>query len=205
MQNLRQRISRTSTSNTLMDSQEYMRIPIKYTPQEIVDEYNILPLINNMYVYTKITRGLYRLPQSGLLANKLLTKLLTNYGFSQTKHTPVMWHHAIQTIKLCNSCRIFWHWIQKQEGHNLPDIFTQRTPWGSFWRLGWNIIFQYFAKLGLQTSKCQSQYAGLQNKSCTIFNIKANKTSESTTQTYKTNPCVQNIIFQKSDDGPKLK
>ena len=46
---------------------------------------------------------------------------------------------------------------------------------------------------------------GYKKKSCTIFNIKANKTSESTTQTYKTNPCVQNIIFQKSDDGPKLK
>jgi hypothetical protein len=30
---------------------EYMRIPIKLIPQEIIDQYNLLPLVSDVHVY----------------------------------------------------------------------------------------------------------------------------------------------------------
>ena len=55
--------------NTPMDNPEYMRISVKHTPQEIIDEYNVLTLVKYSFVYDEITNGMYGLPQDGLLAN----------------------------------------------------------------------------------------------------------------------------------------
>jgi hypothetical protein len=60
--------------NTPMDHSEYMRIPLNLIPQEIQDEYNLLPLAHNDYIYVEIQKGMYGLPQAGILANKLLAK-----------------------------------------------------------------------------------------------------------------------------------
>ena len=65
--------------NTPMNRPEYTIIPVKHIPQEIIDEYNLLPLVNNGFVYIEITERMHGLPKAGLLANELLTKLLAKY------------------------------------------------------------------------------------------------------------------------------
>jgi hypothetical protein len=75
--------------NTPLERPEYMRIPVKLIPREIIDDSNLIPLIHKDYIYVKINKGMYGLPQAGLLANKLLARRLANYGYFQTKHTPV--------------------------------------------------------------------------------------------------------------------
>ena len=49
-----------------------MRTPIKLIPQEFIDLYDLARKVKNGYIYTEISRGMYGLPQSGILANKLL-------------------------------------------------------------------------------------------------------------------------------------
>ena len=61
---------------TPMERYEYMRLPIALIPTEIIEAYNLLPLVHNGYVYIEIRRGMYGLPQAGILANKLLTERL---------------------------------------------------------------------------------------------------------------------------------
>jgi hypothetical protein len=61
---------------TPMDSFEYMHIPIKLIPQEIIVQYKLLPLISDGHVYIEAKKGMYGLPQSGILANQLLARLL---------------------------------------------------------------------------------------------------------------------------------
>jgi hypothetical protein len=51
-----------------------MRLPINIIPDEIVLQCNLRTLVHNGYVYMKIRKGMYGLPQAGILANKLLTK-----------------------------------------------------------------------------------------------------------------------------------
>jgi hypothetical protein len=79
---------------TPIDSFEYMRIPIKLIPQEIVSEYNLLSLLSDGHVYVEVQKGMYGLPQAGILANQLLSRCLSIHGYHQTKFTPGLWRHA---------------------------------------------------------------------------------------------------------------
>ena len=49
-----------------------MRMPIKLIPQEFIDLYDLNTKVKNGYVYIEIQKGMYGLPQAGILANKLL-------------------------------------------------------------------------------------------------------------------------------------
>ena len=80
---------------TPLNRNEYTRIPIKLIPQEFIDLYDLTPKVKNGYVYMEISRGMYGLPQSGILANKLLKNTSQNKGtvsyhtlpdFSAMKH-----------------------------------------------------------------------------------------------------------------------
>jgi hypothetical protein len=86
--------------NTEMDYYEYMRLPINIIPQEIVDQYTLLPLMHNDYVYIEIQKGMYGLPQAGIIVNKKLKKHLTKSGYAPTAHTPGMWKHHMQPVQL---------------------------------------------------------------------------------------------------------
>jgi hypothetical protein len=79
---------------TPMDSCEYMRIPIKLIPQYIIAEYNLLSLVSDDHVYIEVPKGMYGLPQAGILANQLLACRLEIHGYHQTKFTPGIWRHV---------------------------------------------------------------------------------------------------------------
>jgi hypothetical protein len=84
---------------TPMDSFEYMRIPIKLTPQEIIVQYNLLPLVLDGHVYIVVQKGMYGLPQAGILTNQLLAHRLAIHGYHQTKCTPGLWRHVTRPIQ----------------------------------------------------------------------------------------------------------
>jgi hypothetical protein len=54
-----------------MDTFEYMRIPTKLIPHEIIEQYNLLPLVSDGHVYIEVQKGMYGLPQAGILAKQL--------------------------------------------------------------------------------------------------------------------------------------
>ena len=41
---------------------------------------------------------MYRLPQSGILANNLIAQRLSNHGYYQVKQTPGLWQHVWRPI-----------------------------------------------------------------------------------------------------------
>ena len=57
-----------------MDRPEYMRLPIKIIPQEIINKYNLNDIVEDGWVYVKIVKGMYGLLQAGKIANNLLKK-----------------------------------------------------------------------------------------------------------------------------------
>ena len=58
--------------DTPFDHSEVACIATKYVPQQWIDEYNLPPIISNSYLHLKVVKGMYGLPQAGILANKLL-------------------------------------------------------------------------------------------------------------------------------------
>ena len=78
---------------TPMDNYEYMFIPLNQIPQEIIDHYNLHNIVHKGKVYVEICRGMYSLPQAGILAETQLIHFLGKYGYSPVTHTPGLWRH----------------------------------------------------------------------------------------------------------------
>eukprot|EP00804_Cyclotella_cryptica_P026100 CCRYP_013955-RI/>CCRYP_013955-RI protein AED:0.47 eAED:0.47 QI:0/-1/0/1/-1/1/1/0/200 len=58
---------------------EYLRVKLTDIPAEIITEYKLRNKVNkNGFVFIEVTKGMYGLPQAGLLANLLLKKDSTN-------------------------------------------------------------------------------------------------------------------------------
>jgi hypothetical protein len=49
-----------------------MKIPFALLPNDIIDHYQLQEKVLDGYVYMEICKGMYGLPQAGILANKLL-------------------------------------------------------------------------------------------------------------------------------------
>jgi hypothetical protein len=83
---------------TPLDWYEYMRMPLDFFPDNIVDHYNLRRKAKNGFVYMEIWKGMNGLPQAGILANKLLKKWLGHHGYFEQPHTPGLWKHVSHPV-----------------------------------------------------------------------------------------------------------
>jgi hypothetical protein len=73
---------------------EYIRMKLNDIPAEVIGEYKLNDKATpDGSIYIKAKRGMYGLPQSGLLANELLEKRLNRHGYRQSKFVPGLWKH----------------------------------------------------------------------------------------------------------------
>ena len=86
---------------TPMANYEYMFIPLNQIPQDIIDHYNLHNIVHKGKVYVEIRRGMYGLPQAGILAETQLIHFLGKYGYSPVTHTPGLWRHQWRPITFC--------------------------------------------------------------------------------------------------------
>ena len=84
---------------TPMQRKEYMFIPLHLIPEEILKQYKLKNLQREGKVYVEIQKGMYGLPQAGILANQQLKKHLQPHGYLPCKHTPGLWKHIWRPIK----------------------------------------------------------------------------------------------------------
>ena len=63
--------------NTPMKRYKYMRLKITDIPEEVIEQYNLRNIVTkDAYVYCKIRKGMYGLPQAGIIAQELLQERL---------------------------------------------------------------------------------------------------------------------------------
>jgi hypothetical protein len=84
--------------NTPLGRFEYMIINLSSLPQETIDKYDLLNLAQDRKVYIKIQKGMYGLPQAGILTNELLQHNLAKHGYRPTQHTNGLWTHDTRPI-----------------------------------------------------------------------------------------------------------
>ena len=79
---------------------EYIRLSIDDIPDEIIQEYKLRAKADSKgMVYISAHRGMYGLPQAGLLANELLEKRLNKRGYYQSKLVPGLWSHKWRPVQ----------------------------------------------------------------------------------------------------------
>ena len=78
---------------------EYIKLRLSDIPAEVIKEYNLTEKVtNDGSVYIGVRRGMYRLSQTGLLAQEQLIESLGEYGYYQSKVVPGLWHHTTRPI-----------------------------------------------------------------------------------------------------------
>ena len=75
-----------------------MRLPVKIIPAEITKHYKLDDIAERGWVYMKIAKGMYGLPQAGKLANELLIQRMKTAGYHPCQTTPGLWRHVWRPI-----------------------------------------------------------------------------------------------------------
>ena len=83
---------------------EYMKIPLYWFPQYIIDQYKIMDFVDKeIFVYVNICKGVYGLNQVARIAFDRLVKLLKPYGHYPLRSNPgIFFHETLPTkFALC--------------------------------------------------------------------------------------------------------
>jgi hypothetical protein len=75
-----------------------MVINLASLPQDTIEKYDLNELAQDGKVYIKIQKGMYGLPQAGILTNELLQRNLTKDGYRPRTHTHGLWTHDTRPI-----------------------------------------------------------------------------------------------------------
>jgi hypothetical protein len=79
---------------TPLDQYEYMKMPSALFTTDIIEHYTLNEKLLGGYVYMEVRKGMYGLPQAGVLANKLLKERLARHEYFEQPHTPGLWKHV---------------------------------------------------------------------------------------------------------------
>eukprot|EP00984_Skeletonema_dohrnii_P011431 scaffold4568_cov78-Skeletonema_dohrnii-CCMP3373.AAC.1 len=86
------------------------------------------------YVYVKVTKGMYGLPQSGLLANELLEQRLNEAGYHQSKLVPGLWKHDWRPIQFTLVVDDFGvKYVGREHAEHLEAVLKEHYPVKTEW------------------------------------------------------------------------
>jgi hypothetical protein len=77
---------------------KYVRIPVKHIPANILEQYNLAPLFHNDHVMAEVRKGMYGLPQAGILAYNRLIKHLHAHGYTAATNIPGIFRHRTRPV-----------------------------------------------------------------------------------------------------------
>jgi hypothetical protein len=98
---------------------EYMHMKLKDIPPEFVKIYDLEKIMApNGTIYIKIQKGMYGLPQAGILSQNLLEEQLNKYDYHQSPTTPGLWQHDWRPIS-------FTLYVDNISAKNTPTILPR--------------------------------------------------------------------------------
>ena len=85
---------------TPLSRPEYAKIKLSDIPEEVIKAYNLNEKATpDGWVYIKVIRGMYGLPQAGSLGHDLLESRLNKEGYYQSKIASGLWKHKTRPIQ----------------------------------------------------------------------------------------------------------
>jgi hypothetical protein len=88
--------------NTPMERREYITIPLNLIPDEIIQQYHLETYkTTNNNVYFEVQKGMYGLPQAGIIAHEQLKRHLSIHGYTPCRYTPGLWRHEHRDVQFC--------------------------------------------------------------------------------------------------------
>ncbi len=125
---------------------------IKDLPEEFVTMYNLTnKATSDDFVYIKIHKGMYGLPQAGILAQELLEKRLNKHGYHQSPITPGLWRHDYRPISFTLCVEDFGiKYVGRKHAEHLASILSEHYKCShdldGQWYLGMTIDWDYIGR-----------------------------------------------------------
>jgi len=86
--------------NNPMESFEYMKIPLRWFPQDVIDQYDIMMSMvePDGFIYVDIRKGMYGLKQAARIAFDCLVTLMKPHGYAPLRCNPGIWRHEKRDV-----------------------------------------------------------------------------------------------------------
>ena len=87
-----------------MDRPEFLRMKMNIFPDDVIEQYNLKDKVNSKgHIILRVEKGMYRLPQAGIISQRILEQRLNAVGYSQSTTTPGLWTYKWRpiTFTLC--------------------------------------------------------------------------------------------------------
>ncbi len=109
--------------NNPMARYKNMRLSIAEMWDNVIERYNLRDKATpNGYIYCKIQKGMYGLPQAGIIAQQLLEEHLQKHGCRQSQTTPGLWKHDTRPISFSLGLDDFGvKYVGKENSQHLLD------------------------------------------------------------------------------------
>ena len=79
-------------------------------------------------MYVELNKGMYGLPQAGLLARELLIECLAKHGYSQCKIVPGLWRYKTRPIVFTLVVDNFGvKYVNKQDADRLMSVLKEHS------------------------------------------------------------------------------
>jgi len=118
-------------------------------PEDIIEEYNLRDIVDsNGYIHCEVKRGMYGLPQAGLLAQQQLTNRLNQAGYIQSTTTPGFWKHQWRPISFTLVVDDFGvKYVGREHAEHLISVLKEHysidTDWDGTRYLGLTLDWDY--------------------------------------------------------------
>ena len=133
--------------NTPLDRPEFLRISSKFLPHYIVAQNSLQQYLHNGSILFEVNKGMYGLPQAGLLAQNRLIEHLAAHGYHQTT-TTCLFRHVDNGTDFILVVDDFGVKYATKEGvlhliDTLQKLYVITIDWTGSKYLGFTIILNY--------------------------------------------------------------
>jgi hypothetical protein len=156
--------------------------PHQYQRQtrKIIIEYKLRDIADSKgMVYIQANRGMYGLPQSGLLANELLEKRFNKRGYHQSKLVPGLWSHKWCPVQFTLVVDNFGVKYAGEE-HALHLKQTLEENYKCHTGIGRMTIHRHHLRLGLQAPASPFIHAWIHHKGSQTIQARETQIATST-------------------------
>jgi hypothetical protein len=71
-----------------------MQLKISDMPDNVIEHYKLRDIVSSEgHIYCEIQKGMYGLPQAGIITQELLADRLQQHRYTKSKTMPVLWLH----------------------------------------------------------------------------------------------------------------
>ena len=135
---------------TPMDNPEWMWVDMRLIPDSIVLKYDLTSLARNGRVLARVDKGIYGLPQAGLLAQQRLIAHMAKHGYHQSPTTPCLFTHEYRPISAVLVVDDFGvKYVGREHAEHLMaalgELYTMKEDWDASKYVGLTLAWHYDA------------------------------------------------------------